>query len=53
MLVIKILGKQYDKNELQENSIIIRKWFAIRCIEKLTFTDKYYEIKEINKVEKQ
>ena len=53
MLIVKIVGKKYSKEELQENSIIIRKWFAVRCIENITFDEKYYEINEVSQLEQQ
>ena len=53
MLVIKIAGKKYLKEELEENSKIVRKWFAVKCMEKFTFADKYYCIENIEAVEKE
>ena len=53
MIIVKIIGKQYNKNELQENSVKIRKWFAIQCMNNKVFNDKYYEFSENDDIEKQ
>ena len=53
MIVVKIIGKQYKKEELQENSVLIRKWFVIQCKKKKEFSEKYYDIYENNDIEKQ
>ena len=53
MIVVKIIGKRYSKEELQENSILIRKWFVIRCRTKKEFSEKYYNISENNDIENQ
>ena len=53
MLIVKLVGKKYDKEELQENSIKVRKWFAIKCIQKETLDKKHYEISENDNIEKQ
>ena len=43
MLIIKLIGEKYDKKKLQENSVKIRKWFAIECMKNNNFEKKYYE----------
>ena len=53
MIVVKIIGKQYKKEELQENSVLIRKWFVIQCKKKKEFSEKHYDIYENNDIEKQ
>ena len=52
MIVVKLVGEKYDKGKLQENSIRIRKWFAIQCIEKKNLDLKYYEISENDDIDK-
>ena len=52
MKVIKILGVKYDKNELNANSIIIRKWLICNQIEKKEIPGKYHTISDTNLVEK-
>ena len=53
MIVIKLIGEKYDKNKLQENSVKIRKWFAMECINKNEIKGKYHEISENNDIENQ
>ena len=52
MLVVKILGKRYDKNELEQNSIIVRKWFICKQLEKEEIVGKHHVITDIPEVEK-
>ena len=51
MIVVKIIGKTYKKEELQENSVKIRKWFALQCLNKQEFKQKYYEISDNDEIE--
>ena len=51
MIVVKIVGKTYKKDELQTNSIIVRKWFATQCINKKEFNQKYHVISEDDAIE--
>lgn len=51
MLIIKLIGEKYDKKKLQENSVKIRKWFAIECMKNNNFGKKYYEINENDDIE--
>ena len=53
MIVVKLIGKKYNENEIQENSVKIRKWFILQCRAKKTFSEKYYAIPENNNIEKQ
>ena len=53
MIVVKLVGKKYNEEELQENSIIIRKWFILQCRKKKKFSEKYYDILENNDIENQ
>ena len=53
MIIVKIKGEKYDSEKLQENSVKVRKWFAIKCIQNYEFKEKYYEISENNKIEEQ
>ena len=50
MIVIKLIGKTYNKNEIQENSVMVRKWFALQCMANRKFDLKYYEIEENNDI---
>ena len=52
MIVVKLVGKEYRKDEIQKNSIRVRKWFAIQCIKNMSFENKYYEIPENEEIEK-
>lgn len=52
MIVVKLVGKNYKKEEIQMNSIKVRKWFAIQCINNKKFENKYYEISENDEIEK-
>ena len=51
MIIVKIVGKIYKKEELQENSVKIRKWFALQCMNKQELNQKYYEISDVEKLE--
>ena len=53
MLIIKLIGEKYDKDKLQENSVKVRKWFVVNCINKTKFENKYFEISENDDIEKQ
>ena len=53
MIIVKIIGKQYRKDELQENSMLIRKWFVVQCKMKKEFSEKHYDISENNDIENQ
>ena len=53
MKVIKIIGKKYDRNELEINSKIIRKWLSVAQIMKKDISDKYHQIMNIEEVEKE
>ena len=52
MIVVKLVGKCYKKDEIQMNSVKVRKWFAIQCINNKCFENKYYEISENDEIEK-
>ena len=52
MIVVKIKGKSYKKEERESNSKIIRKWFINGCIENKAFSEKYYCIENVEEVEK-
>ena len=51
MIVVKLVDKCYKKDEIQMNSVKIRKWFAIQCINNKCFENKYYEISENDEIE--
>ena len=53
MIVIKIVGKTYKKDELQRNSVIIRKWFATQCINKKELNQKYHTISDNDAIEEE
>ena len=53
MIIVKIIGKKYSKEELQENSKLIRKWFVIQCKMKKDLSEKYYNISENDDIENQ
>lgn len=53
MKVVKLIGKNYEVNELEENSKIVRKWLVIKKLKKEEIRGKYHNIEnfeEINKV---
>ena len=51
MKVIKIVGKKYDKKEIEANSKIIRKWYIIKQIDKEEIIGKYHQIINIKEIE--
>ena len=46
MIVVKLRGKSYDPNRLEENSKIVRKWFVIKQIQKKEIQGKYHVIED-------
>ena len=53
MKVIKIMGKVYCKNEVENNAKIVKKWFVIEQIKNCTFEEKYYCIDNVESIEKE
>ena len=53
MKVVKIKGKVYQKNEVEKNAKIVKKWFVIQQLNKSTLEEKYYCIEDIEKLEKE
>ena len=51
MKVIKIIGKKYDRNEIEANAKIIKKWYVIQQIKKTNLDGKYHEIGNIDHME--
>ena len=51
MKVIKIVGLSYDSNEVEKNSVIVRKWLIINQIKEVPIPGKYHEIKCVRSVE--
>lgn len=52
MKVVKLVGKSYNKNELEENSKIVRKWLVIKQLKKEELIGKYHVIEDCNEIEK-
>ena len=52
MKVVKLIGKRYEVNELEENSKIVRKWLVIKKLKKETLDEKYYTIEDCKNVTK-
>ena len=50
MKVVKLLGKVYNEDELEQNSKIVRKWFIIRQIKKEPINGKYHTIEDCTKI---
>lgn len=50
MKVIKLLGKVYDADKLEENSKIVRMWLIVKQIKKEDITGKHHTIADCNKV---
>ena len=53
MKIIKIKGKVYCKEEVENNAKIVKKWFVIKQISNCTFEDKYYCIEDTEELEKE
>ena len=51
MKVIKIVGKKYNKSEIDSNAKIIKKWYVIQQVKKNELNGKYHEIGNIIEVE--
>ena len=51
MKVIKIAGKEYDPNDVEINSKIVRKWLVINQINKIELSGKYHTIFDEKKVD--
>ena len=51
MKVIKIIGKKYRKEEVEENALIVKKWYIIQQIKKNDLQGKYHEIKNVEENE--
>lgn len=50
MKIVKLVGKRYNKNELEENSKIVRKWYIIKQIKKEEIIGKYHEIENVDDI---
>ena len=53
MKIIKILGKVYNKSEVENNAKIVKKWFVIEQVKNCTFEEKYYCIDNVENIEKE
>ena len=53
MKIVKILGKIYSKDEVENNAKIVKKWFVIKQINNCTFEEKYYCIENVENIEKE
>ena len=51
MKVVKIVGKSYDKDEVEQNAKIVKKWFVIQQVKNCTFKEKYYRIERVEDIE--
>ena len=52
MRIVKLIGKKYDAEKLEENSKIVRKWLVIKQINKEELTEKYYDINDCDEINK-
>ena len=50
MKVVKLVGKDYEIGELEENSKIVRKWLVVKKLQKEEIKGKYHEIKNCEEV---
>ena len=53
MIVVKLLGKVYAPNSLEENSKIVRKWYVLKQIRKEKIEGKYHVIKNCSQIEEE
>ena len=51
MKVIKIVGKKYDKKEVEENAKIVKKWYVVQQVKKNDLKGKYHEIGNTDAIE--
>ena len=51
MKVIKLVGKEYRKDEVAKNALIVKKWFVIQQIGKKDMSNKYHNISVPENVE--
>ena len=51
MKVIKIVGLSYNRDEVEKNSIIIRKWLIINQLKDTPIPGKYHRIESVRAVE--
>ena len=52
MKIVKLIGKRYEVNELEENSKVVRKWLVVKKLKKENLDKKYYSIQNIEEVTK-
>ena len=52
MKIVKLIGKRYEVDELEENSKIVRKWLIIKKLKKENLDEKYYTIQNGEEVTK-
>ena len=52
MIVVKILGKVYNPDEIEHNSKIVRKWFVLKQVNKERIVGKYHTIEDCTIIEK-
>ena len=46
MKIVKIKGKEYKKDEVAQNALIVKKWFVIQQIMKNDISEKYHIIEK-------
>ena len=52
MKIVKIVGKSYNEDELEENSKTIRKWYVIKQLKKEEIAGKYHEIQNVEEIKR-
>lgn len=52
MIIVKLIGKRYDVDELEENSKVVRKWLVLKKLKKEKINEKYYAIQDCTHVTK-
>ena len=52
MIIVKLIGKRYEVEELEENSKVVRKWLIIKKLKKEKIDEKYYTIQDCTHVTK-
>ena len=52
MKIVKLIGKKYEVDKLEENSKVVRKWLIIKKLKQESLVDKYYTIQNEEEVTK-
>ena len=51
MKIIKIVGIKYNSEEVEKNSVIVRKWLIINQLKNVPIPEKYHSIQCVQAVE--